>query len=134
MAENPLHAFFNAKSIAIFGASATEEKPGYVISENFIKNFEGKTYLINPKGGEILGHKVYKSALEVNEPIESAVIIVPAKYVPAAMEECAKKGVKVVTIISGGFKEIGEEGIRLQQRIDQTAQEHGIRIIGPNCI
>ncbi|MGC9778265.1 MAG: CoA-binding protein [Candidatus Heimdallarchaeota archaeon] len=134
MVNNPLQYFFEAKSMAIFGASASWDKPGYVIAENFINNFEGKTYLINPKGGEILSNPVYKSVLEVEESIEAAVIIVPAKYVPAAMEDCAKKGIKSVTIISGGFKEIGEEGTLLQQRIDETAKENGIRIIGPNCI
>lgn len=134
MANNPLKDFFEAKSMAIFGASASEGKPGFVIAENFINNFEGKTYLINPKGGEILGHPVQKSVLEVKEPIDAAVIIVPAKYVPSAMDDCAKKGIKCVTIISGGFTEIGEEGKKLQQQINQTAKENNIRIIGPNCI
>jgi acyl-CoA synthetase (NDP forming) len=134
MAKNPLKKFFEAKSIAIFGASSSKGKPGYVIAENFVHNFDGKTFLINPKGGEILGHRVYKSALEINEPIDEAVIIVPAKYTPAAMEECAKKNIKSVVIISGGFKEIGEEGKKLQQKIDEIAKENNIRIIGPNCI
>ncbi|MHA1440716.1 MAG: acetate--CoA ligase family protein [Candidatus Heimdallarchaeota archaeon] len=134
MAKNPLKEFFEAKSMAIFGASASKDKPGYVIAENFINNFEGKTYLINPKGGEILGNPVYKSVTEVDEPIEAATIIVPAKYVPSAMADCAKKGIKFVTIISGGFKEIGESGIKLQKEIEKIAAEHDIRIIGPNCI
>ncbi|NHJ03476.1 MAG: CoA-binding protein [Candidatus Heimdallarchaeota archaeon] len=134
MAENPLKNFFNTHSIAIFGASESEDKPGFVIAENFINNFAGKTFLLNPKGGEILGQPVYKSIMEITEPIDSAVIIVPAKYVPAAMNDCAKKGIKSVTIISGGFKEIGEDGIKLQKEIDQIAKENDIRIIGPNCI
>ncbi len=134
MTENPLHKFFQTKSMAIFGASASKDKPGFVIAENFINNFDGKTILVNHKGGEILGQPVYKTLEEVEGPVEAATIIVPAKYVPAAMEDCAKKGVKSVTIISGGFKEIGEEGIKLQQQIDTIAKEHDIRIIGPNCI
>ncbi|MHA1212293.1 MAG: CoA-binding protein, partial [Candidatus Heimdallarchaeota archaeon] len=134
MVKNPLHDFFQTKSMAIFGASASKDKPGFVIAENFINNFDGKTYLINPKGGEILGQPVYKSVLEVDDPIEAAVIIVPAKYTTMAMADCAKKGIKSVTIISGGFKEIGEEGIKLQQQIDELAKEHNIRVIGPNCI
>jgi len=134
MVKNPLQSFFEAKSIAIFGASASWDKPGYVIAENFLKNFEGKTYLINPKGGEILGQPVYKSVLDFDDPVEEAVIIVPAKYVPSSVEDCAKKGIKSVVIISGGFKEIGEEGKLLQQRIDEIAKENNMRIIGPNCI
>ncbi|NHJ40383.1 MAG: CoA-binding protein [Asgard group archaeon] len=134
MAKNPLHDFFQAKSIAIFGASASIDKPGYVIAENFISNFDGKTFLINPKGGEILGNPVYKSVTEIDEAIDAAVIIVPAKYAPATMIDCAKKGIKSVTIISGGFKEIGEEGKKIQQQIDEIAEENNIRIIGPNCI
>ncbi|NHJ84154.1 MAG: CoA-binding protein [Asgard group archaeon] len=134
MAINPLKGFFEAKSMAIFGASSSEDKPGFVIAKNFIENFEGKTYLINPKGGEILGQPVYKNLDEISESIEAATIIVPAKYVPGAMQECAKKGTKFVTIISGGFKEIGEEGKLLQQQIDTIAKENDIRIVGPNCI
>ncbi|RLI63678.1 MAG: hypothetical protein DRO63_08230 [Candidatus Gerdarchaeota archaeon] len=134
MTKNPLHDFFQTKSIAIFGASASKGKPGYVIAENFIKNFKGKTFLINPKGGEILGQPVYQSIQEVAEPVDSAVIIVPAKYTPSAVADCAKKGIKFVTIISGGFKEIGEEGIRLQKEIDEIAKANNMRIIGPNCI
>ncbi|MHA1171482.1 MAG: CoA-binding protein [Candidatus Heimdallarchaeota archaeon] len=95
MVKNPLQSFFEAKSIAIFGASSATDKPGYVIAENFIRNFEGKTYLINPKGGEILGQPVYKSVLDFDDPVEEAVIIVPAKYVPSSMEDCAKKRDKI---------------------------------------
>jgi acyl-CoA synthetase (NDP forming) len=134
MSKNPLHDFFQARSVAIFGASASEDKPGYVIAENFIKNFEGKTFLLNPKGGEILGHPVYKSLAEIDDDIDVAVLIIPARYAPATVADCAKKGIKSIIIISGGFKEIGEEGIKLQKQIDQTAKENGMRIIGPNCI
>ncbi|MEA2071564.1 MAG: CoA-binding protein [Asgard group archaeon] len=134
MVNNPLNAFFEAKSIAIFGASTTKGKPGYVIAENFIKNFEGKTYLINPKGGEVFDTKLYKSVLDIDDPIDEAVIIVPAKFVPSTMEDCAKKGIKYVAILSGGFKEIGEKGKELQKQIDKIAKENNIRIIGPNCI
>lgn len=134
MEKNPLNDFFQAKSMAIFGASASIDKPGYVIAENFIKNFNGKTFLINPKGGKILGNPVYKSVSEIDEAIDVAVIIVPAIYAPATMEDCAKKGIKSVVIISGGFKEIGEEGKKIQQQIDNIAKENNIRIIGPNCI
>ncbi len=134
MVKNPLQSFFEAKSIAIFGASADEEKPGYVIAENFVKNFVGKTYLINPKGGEILGQPVYKSVFDFDDPVEEAVIIVPAKYAPSTMEDCAKKGIKSVVIITGGFKEIGEEGKKLQKQIDEIAKQNDIRIVGPNCI
>ncbi|HUT81507.1 MAG TPA: CoA-binding protein [Candidatus Bathyarchaeia archaeon] len=134
MVKNPLHDFFQTKSMAIFGASASKDKPGYVIAENFINNFDGKTYLINPKGGEILGNPVYKSVLDVKEQIDAAVIIVPAPYVPSSMEDCANKGIKLVTIISGGFNEIGEEGKQIQQKIDEIAKKHNIRVVGPNCI
>ena len=134
MVNNPLQSFFEAKSIAIFGASSEIEKPGYVIAENFLKNFVGKTYLINPKGGEILGQPVYKSIFDFDDPVEEAVIIVPAKYVPSTMEDCAKKGIKSVVIITCGFKEIGEEGKTLQKRIDEIAKENNIRVVGPNCI
>lgn len=134
-AKEVLKYFFEPKSIAIIGASHHESKPGYHVLENFIINkekgiFKGEVYPVNPKGGEILGLKVYKSVLEIPGEVDHAVIIVPAAVVPKVLEECGLKGVKAATIISSGFSEIGN--VKLEEKVKKIARKYKIRIIGPN--
>ncbi len=129
--------FFNPSSIAIIGASHTPGKIGYQIVENFAINirkgvFKGKIYLINPKGGEILGFKVYKSILDIKEEIDQAIIAVPARYVASVLEECGIKGIKAVIIISAGFSEIGN--VEAEEELKRILKKYGIRVIGPNCL
>ena len=95
---------FNPKSIAVIGASRDINKIGNIILRNLLKNFNGKVYAINPKAKEIEGVKSYKSILDIKGKVEGAVIAVPAKLVVPILKQCAKKGVKGVVIISGGFK------------------------------
>jgi len=128
----PLDEFFNPKSIAIIGASRTPGKLGYSILENLKISFNGKIYPINPNTGEILGLITYPSVLEVKEPIDHAVIVVPAEIVKKVLEECIKKKIKAVTIISSGFSEIGENERELE--LKKLLKSKKIRIMGPNCI
>ena len=123
-AKEVLKYFFEPKSIAIIGASHHESKPGYHVLENFIINkekgiFKGEVYPVNPKGGEILGLKVYKSVLEIPGEVDHAVIIVPAAVVPKVLEECGLKGVKAATIISSGFSEIGN--VKLEEKVKKNS-------------
>jgi len=130
-----LEKFFYPKSVVIIGASRKPGSVGHVIAENFAKRFKGEVYYVNPKGGELFGRPLYKSIDEIPaDEIDMAVIVIPAKYVPAVMRELPKKKVKAVVVISGGFAEIGEEGKKRQEEIVKIAREHGMRIIGPNCI
>lgn len=131
---NPIQAFFEANSYAIIGATANKDKLGWFICENFINNFQGKFYFINPKGGEIAGHPVYKSVIEVEDDIDAAVIAIPAHYVQGAVEDCIKKGIKSVIVESGGFAEIGEDGKQMQEKLRTAIQNSKTRVIGPNCI
>jgi len=128
----PLDEFFNPKSIAVVGASRTPGKLGYSILENLKISFNGKIYPINPNTGEILGLIAYPSVLEVKEPIDHAVIVVPAEIVKKIVEECIKKKIKAVTIISSGFSEIGENERELE--LKKLSKSKKIRIMGPNCI
>ncbi|RLE93975.1 MAG: acetyl CoA synthetase [Thermoprotei archaeon] len=122
---------FFPKSVAVIGASRSPGKIGHEILRNIIEyGYEGKIYPVNPKADEILGLKCYKSILEIPEPVDLAVISIPAKYVPVALEECGKKGVKAAAIISSGFKEIGN--VELENKIVEIARKYGIRFIGPN--
>ena len=134
-AKEVLKYFFEPRSVAIIGVSRHEGKPGYHVLENFVVNkekgvFKGEIYPVNPKGGEILGLKVYRNVLEIPNEIEHAVIIVPAAIVPKVLEECGKKGVKAVTIISSGFSEIGN--VELEEEVKRRAKKYRVRIIGPN--
>ncbi len=130
-----LDIFFNPTSVAVIGASATPGKLGHEILKNFIgSRFSGKVYPINPKWKEILGFRSWKSILEVQEPIELAIIVTPAKVVPKVLEECVTKGVKAAIVISGGFSEIGPEGAELEREMVKIARKGGLRIIGPNCV
>ncbi len=126
-----LDMFFYARSIAIIGASREPGKIGNVIMTQLIgKNF--KLYPINPNADEILGHKAYKSVLEVSEKIELAVIATPAPTVPGILEECGKKEIKHAIIISAGFKETGN--IELEKKLIDALKKNKISCIGPNCL
>ncbi len=123
--------FFEPKSVAIIGASAKKGKIGYQILKNILE-CNVKVYPINPKRNEILGVKCYRSIDEIEDEIDLAVIAIDAKKCIDAIENCGKKGIKNVVIISGGFKEVGNED--LEKELVSTAKKYGVRIIGPNCI
>ncbi len=132
-----LDAFFNPRSAAIIGATKKIDKAGHVIFKNFAANktrgiFKGEIYPVNPNEESILGFKCYPSITEIPEEVESIVIVVPAKVVPAIMEEAVAKKVKTAIIITSGFREIGN--VALEEQIAATAKKAGIRILGPNCL
>lgn len=129
-----LHDFFYPKSIAVIGASDVKGKLGYNVFWNLINHdFPGRLYPINPGKDSIKGIKAYKSILDVQEPVDMAVIIVPAKAVEAAIADCCAKGVKYVVVEAAGFAETGEEGKQAQERIKTIIGQHGCRVLGPNC-
>jgi len=130
-----LDKFFKAKSVAVIGASATPGKIGYEVLRNLACfEYKGKVFPVNPRRSEILGLKCYPSVLNIPENIDLAVLVVSAELTPKTIEECGKKGIRNVVIISGGFKELGEQGKELEERTAKIAKKYGIRIIGPNCI
>jgi acetyltransferase len=125
----------NPKSTAVVGVSTTNPfSPGNVIFRKLCFENGLPTYPINPKGGIVEGQKVFKSISEAPEGIELAVISVPSRFVPRVLKECGEKGIKSVIVVSGGFGETGESGASLQSEIVQIANEHGITMVGPNCI
>ncbi len=125
---------FSPKSVAIIGASQKALSIGHVITKNLLKyGFKGPIYPVNPKPDDILGLKTYASIAEVPGEVDVAHISIPAKFVPAAIEDCGKKGVKFVIVNSAGFKEIGEAGLALEKEMVAKARQYGIRIFGPNC-
>ena len=130
-----LETFSCPQAVAVIGASRDKEKLGHGVLSNLIEHdYPGQVYPINPKADEILGLKCYPSVLDVPGPIDLAVVVIPNKYVAAALEECGQKGVKGVIIISAGFREAGLEGVRMEREIVAIAKRHGMRLIGPNCL
>ena len=132
-----LEVFFDPKSVAVVGASTSSEKLGYAVLENLVNGGYakvGKIYPINPKADEILGQKAYPSVLDVPDKIDLAVIVIPYPYVPAVLDECGKKGIPGVVVISAGFREAGMEGLERELELVEIAKKHQIRLIGPNCL
>jgi acyl-CoA synthetase (NDP forming) len=129
-----LSAILRPKSIAVIGASTSPDKLGYEIMKNILDSgFPGAVYPINPKADAILNIPCHVSVKDIPETPDMAVIIIPARFVPQAVEECGQQGVKGAVIITGGFSEAGPEGEALQQQIVDIAQRYDIRVIGPNC-
>ena len=123
----------NAKSIAVIGASPDSNKVGYAVLRNLLA-FPGKLYPVNPKHLQILGRTVYPALASIPDPVDIAVIVVPARYVPEIVKEAGKKGIPLVIIISSGFRETGEAGVQLEEQVLTIARQYGIRIVGPNCL
>ncbi len=133
MNESIINSVLQPKSIAVVGASATPGKIGYTVLNNLIKDgYQGKIYPINPSATEILGLKAYPTVNDVTEPIDAAIITVPAKFMPDVTKECGQKGIKGMIIISSGFSEVGNRA--LEDEIVGIAKQYGMRILGPNIV
>jgi 3-hydroxypropionyl-CoA synthetase (ADP-forming) len=128
--------FFNAKSVALIGASPEPGKIGNSVMESLVKHdYKGKVYPVNAKGySEIMGVKAYKNLLDIQDPIDVVIVTVDLKFVPDLLTECGKKNIHNMVIISGGGKELGGERAAIEKRIQDKSRELNIRIIGPNCI
>jgi len=130
-----LEKFFNPESVAIVGASTRKGKVGHEILTSMIEGgYEGRIFPVNPNADQIKGLKCYPDLESIGEIPDLVVIVVPAKAVAVVMEQCARIGVKSVIIITAGFKEVGEDGRKLEQEIVGIARRGRIRMIGPNCL
>jgi len=125
---------FSPRSVAVIGASRDRGKVGWGILDNLKKNFKGRVFPINPKAGRILGLKCYSSISMVPGRVELAVIAIPARFVPQVLEECGRKRVKTVVVISAGFKESSIEGTKLENECLRIVKKHRMRMVGPNCL
>ena len=129
-----LDAMFNPGSVALIGASSTFGKWGYNILALLMADTSREIYAVNRNEAEVLGRKAYHSIVEVPYDVDVAIITVPFKDVPAAMEDCVRKGVKGAVVISGGLAETGEEGARIERQVAEIGRHGGLRFIGPNCM
>ena len=125
--------FFCPRSVAVIGASYTPGKPGHEVIRNILANdYDGQLFLVNPKGGELLGIPVHPSIASLPEGIDLAIIILPAKESPHALRQCAQKGIRYVVLSAGGFAEVDEYGAQVQEELIDILNQYRIRAIGPN--
>ena len=133
LVNNTLDKFFDPKSVVVIGASAAKGKAGNDVLQNIIANeYKGKLYLVNPKGGEIMGMDVYPSIKDLPGGIDLAIVILPAKLNPQTIRDCADRGIKSIVLAAGGFSEVDIEGENLQNELIDAIRETGVRVVGPN--
>jgi acetyltransferase len=130
-----LAPFFSPEGVAIIGASTNPRKLSHGILKNLtLYGFQGAIYPVNPGADEILGLRSYPEISQVPDPVDLAVVVLPAPMTPDILRDCGERGIKAVIIISGGFREIGENGLALEQECAQIARDYEMRLIGPNCV
>ena len=123
------------RSIAVVGASRHPNTIGYQVLDNLIRyGFNGPLYPVNPKADVIHSIRAYPSVLAIADPVDLAVIVVPRDLVLAAAEECGRKGVKGLVVITAGFAEVGGEGVERERRLVEVVRRYGMRMVGPNCM
>lgn len=129
-----LDSMFSPSAVAVVGASeGTEKIGGKVLSTLMSHGYTGKIYPINPSKAEIAGLTTYPNVNTMPEGVDLALIAIPAPLVPDCVQQCAEKGVRAVVIFSSGFRDAGEEGEKLEQRLKDIQKATGIRISGPNA-
>src|SRR2546425_1249661 len=129
-----LSSIFAPRSVAVIGASRDPGKVGHAIFRNVLEDFQGVVYPVNPNAPAIRGVRSYPSVLEIPDPLDLAIIIVPAASVRAVLDECGRKGVRGVVIISAGFRESGLAGRRREEEVVAAVQQYGFVLVGPNCL
>ncbi len=128
-----LNGLLTPKSVAVIGASTTPGKIGHTILKNLKESeYQGNVFPVNPKAVEILGYRCYSSILKIDDPIDAAIIVIPAKYVSQVVDQCGEKGVKGLMIITSGFSEVGL--VDLEKEIVEKAHSYGMRVLGPNIV
>lgn len=133
--QSSLKPFFAPSGVAILGASASPNKLSFGILRNLtLYGYQGQIAPVNPGSTEILGLPCYPDISCVPDPVELAVVSLPAGVIPGILDSCGRRGIKAVVIISGGFKEVGQEGALLEQKIFTIAKNYNMRLIGPNCV
>ncbi len=130
--KDALDLFFYPRSIAVIGASNEQNKIGAYIFSEILKKNNIKAYPINVKWEEIQGVKAYQNILNIKESVDLAIIAIPALNVIEAVNDCVKKGIKNIVIISAGFKEIGRSD--LEDELKEIISKNSLKIIGPNCL
>jgi acetate---CoA ligase (ADP-forming) len=129
-----LKAVFNPRSVAVIGASAKPHSLGRSVFANLLfAGYSGCVYPVNMKTKSVLGVRAYPTVTDIPDEVDLAVVLVPAGFVPQVLKDAGRKGCKGAIVISAGFKEIGGQGIELEQQLSSIAREYGMAVVGPNC-
>ncbi len=135
MKTDDLEFLFKPRNVAIVGFSLNPNKLGHLIYQNIIKGgFKGRVFLVNPKGGSYQQRVIYPKLSDIPYPLDLAIIVIPAQFVPLVVEEAVKKKVKSLIVISAGFKEVGGRGKVLEDKIKLSLKDSSTRLLGVNCL
>ena len=130
-----LDAIFSPESVAIIGASNTPGKVGHDIFANILHGgFRGTLYPVNPKAKSILSVKTFSTVNAIPDGVDLAIVILPPRACLSAVEESIEKGVKGIVIVSAGFREVGGEGLEIENQIVSRCKQAKVRLVGPNCL
>jgi len=132
---DPLCTFFHPHGVAVIGASSNPTKLSHGVLRNLVTHgYPGPVYPVNPKGGAMLGLRVYESVAELPDPVELAVIVLSADWTVEALEACGQRGIRAAVLIASGFGELGAGGREREAQLRKVARRYGMRFIGPNCV
>jgi acyl-CoA synthetase (NDP forming)/GNAT superfamily N-acetyltransferase len=130
-----IQRFLHARSVAVVGASRRAETIGRTLVRNLVLgDFQGRVYAVNSSAGSVAGMPAYAAVSDIPDPVDIAVVAVPAESVPEVVLDCANKGVHGIIVVSAGFAETGEEGRLRQRRLVGLARGYGLRLVGPNAL
>jgi acetyltransferase len=130
-----LTPFFNPRGVVVIGASTSHEKLGYGAARNLVySGYKGAIHFVSQKTGELFKLPLYTDVSKVPEPVDLAILIVPAPATPETLEACGQRGIRSAIVVASGFREAGPEGAALEARCLEVAHKHSIRMVGPNCI
>ncbi len=133
--DTSLDPFLSPRGVVVVGVSTDPTKLGYSLARNLVQSgFQGAVHFVNPRGGSLLGKPVYTHLSQAPDPVDLAVLLIPAPGVPEALEDCHSRGIRAAIISSGGFRETGPAGAILEEHCLQIARKHGMRLLGPNCV
>lgn len=126
---------FSPRGVAVVGASRNPTKLGYGVARNLVvSGYPGAIHFVNPRGGRLFERPLHPDLASVPDPVDLAVIMIPAPAVPEVLTQCGQRGIRYAIVGAGGFRETGEDGLALEQRALKAAQDAGVRVLGPNCI
>ena len=135
MSPHFLEGILAPKRVAVFGASDEPGTLGQVLYANLLaQSFDGELYAINPQRETVRGRTAYRDLDALNEPVDTALIATPARTVPGILRQCGRHGVRGAVVLSAGFRETGEAGLRLEREMLDIARKYEMRLVGPNCL
>lgn len=133
--DKSLSPFFDPKGVALVGVTQNPRKLGFVLAQNLIRSgYKGAIHFVNPKGGILFGRTITTAIDQIPDPVDLAVLLIPAAFVADSLVACGKRGIRAAVVASGGFRETGEQGAQLEEECLKIARQYAIRLIGPNCI